>query len=135
ERAISARAAMSRHPWAIGLMQSRSTPGPATLRHHDAVIGTLRQAGFSIALAAHAFAALDSYIYGFAMQEASLPFRTGDETSQLAQAIMARFAAGEYPHLTELTVEHVLQPGYEFGDEFEFGLDLILYSLARVANG
>ena len=44
---------------------------------------------------------------------------------------MARFPAGEYPHLTELTVEHVLQPGYDYGDEFEFGLDLILDGLER----
>ena len=74
QRAISAREVLARHPWAIGLMESRTAPGPATLRHHDAVIGCLREAGFSIAMAAHAFSALDSYIYGFALQQASLPF-------------------------------------------------------------
>src|SRR5215211_4748909 len=74
QRAMSAREAMARHRWAIGLMESRTTPGPATLRHHDAVIGTLRAAGFSIQLAAHAYSALDSYTYGFALQELSLPF-------------------------------------------------------------
>jgi AcrR family transcriptional regulator len=131
ERAISARAALSRHRWAIGLMESRATPGPATLRHHDAVIATLRQAGFSIALAAHAFSALDSYIYGFALQEASLPFADGAETAQVTQMIMARFGSGEYPHLTEMAVEHILRPGYDYGDEFEFGLDLILDGLER----
>ena len=82
----SARAALARHRWAIGLMESRTSPGPATLRHHDAVIGCLRRAGFSVELAAHAFAAtLDSFIYGFALQEASLPFETPDETADLAQ--------------------------------------------------
>jgi len=131
QRAISARQVLSRHRWAIGLMESRSSPGPATLRHHDAVIGSLRQAGFSIALAAHAFSVLDSYIYGFALQEASLPFDTGEETAGLAQMIMARFTPGEYPHLTELTVGHVLQPGYNYGNEYEFGLDLILDGLER----
>ena len=45
ERAISAREVLARHPWAIGLMESRSTPGPATLQHHDAVIGCLLEAG------------------------------------------------------------------------------------------
>ncbi len=133
-RAISAREALSRHRWAIGRMESRATPGPATLRHHDAVIGTLRGAGFSIALAAHAYSALDSYIYGFAMQEPSLPFDTSAETAQVAQAIMARFSSGEYPHLTELAVEHVMQPGYDYGDEFEFGLDLILDGLERARH-
>ena len=131
ERAISVRGALTRHPWATPLMQSRSTPGPATLRHHDAVIGTLRSAGFPIALVAHAFSALDSYIYGFALQQRSLPFETGEETAELATAIMAQFPAGQYPHLVELTVEHVLQPGYDYGEEFALGLDLILDGLER----
>ncbi len=130
-RAISVRAVLARHPWAIGLMESRTTPGPATLRHHDAVIGTLRGAGFSIELAAHAYSALDSYLYGFALQEPSLPFQSPEETAKVAQMIMARFSSGQYPHLTEMTVEHVLQPGYDYGDEFEFGLDLILDGLER----
>ncbi len=130
-RAISTRDVLARHPWATRLMQSRTHPGPATLRHHDTVIGTLRRAGFSIELTAHALSALDSYIYGFALQQASLPFETGEETAELAAAIMAPFAAGEYPHLTELTVEHVLQPGYDYGDEFLFGLDLVLDGLER----
>ena len=80
-------------------------------------------------MAAHAFSVLDSYIYGFALQEASLPFDAGEETAELAQAILAQCPADEYPHLTELTVEHVLQPGYDYGDEFDFGLDLILDGL------
>jgi AcrR family transcriptional regulator len=131
QRALSARTVLSRHRWAIGLMESRTTPGPATLRHHDAVIGSLRGGGFSVAMAAHAFSVLDSYIYGFALQEANLPFDTGEETAELAQAILAQFPADEYPHLTELTVEHVLQPGYDYGNEYAFGLDLILDGLAH----
>jgi AcrR family transcriptional regulator len=131
KRAITARAVLSRHRWAIGLMESRSSPGPATLRHHDAVIGSLRNGGFSIELAAHAYSVLDSYIYGFALQEASLPFDTGAQTSELAQAILAPFPADEYPHLAELTFEHVLKPGYHYGREYEFGLGLILDGLDR----
>jgi len=131
ERAISAREVLSRHPWATALMDSRTAPGPATLRHHDTVIGTLREAGFSIELAAHAFSALDSYTYGFAMQEAALPFDTAEETAEVAEMILAQLPADEYPHLTELTIEHVLKPGYDYGDEYEFGLDLILDGLER----
>jgi AcrR family transcriptional regulator len=130
-RAISARQVLARHRWAIGLMESRATPGPATLRHHDRVIGILRNAGFSVGMAAHAFALLDSYIYGFALQEAGLPFDTAEETADLAQSIMAGMPADEYPHLTELAVKHVLQPGYEYGNEYEFGLELILDGLER----
>jgi hypothetical protein len=99
------------------------------LRHHDAVIGTLRGAGFSVEMAGHAFSVLDSYIYGFALQEASLPFDTAEETAEVAQTMLAELPAQEYPHLTEFAVERVLQPGYDYGNEFEFGLDLILDGL------
>jgi AcrR family transcriptional regulator len=130
-RAVSAREALRRHPWATGLMESRRTPGPANIRHHDAVLGVLRNAGFPVELAAHAYSLLDSYIYGFALQEASLPFHTPEETAEVAQEIMSEFPADEYPHLAEIATEHVLQPGYDYGDEFLYGLDLILDGLAR----
>jgi AcrR family transcriptional regulator len=131
QRADSARQVLSRHRWAIGLMESRASPGPATLRHHDAVIGSFRAAGFSVEMAAHAFSVLDSYVYGFALQEASLPFEAGEGTAELAEAILQQMPPDEYPHLTELTVEHVLRPGYDYGAEYGFGLDLILDALER----
>ena len=134
ERAVSAREALSRHPWAIGLMESRTSPGPATLRHHDTVIGRLREAGFSIEMAAHAYSVLDSYIYGFALQEVNLPFDTVEGTAQVVETILAQLSADKYPHLTEMAVEHVLQPGYEYGNEYEFGLDLILDGLERTRD-
>ena len=134
QRAISVREVLGRHRWAIGLMESRSSPGPATLRHHDAVLGCLRGAGFSVELTAHAYSLLDSYIYGFALQEASLPFGTTEETAQVAQDIAGQMPAGEYPHLAELVTAHALQPGYQYGREFEIGLDLILDALERIAN-
>jgi AcrR family transcriptional regulator len=130
-RAHSAREALRSHPWAVGLMESRTTPGPATLRHHDAVLGCLRSAGFPIPLTAHAYAALDSYVYGFALQEVTLPFESGEQTQELAATMMEQFPTGEYPHLVELAVEHVMRPGYSFADEFGFGLDLLLDGLER----
>jgi len=135
ERARSARQALGHHPWAIALMSSRTSPGPATLWHHNAVIGCLRAEGFSVRMAAHAFSAIDSYIYGFALQEATLPFGDNEEeTVEVAQMIMAQIPADEYPHLIELTVEHVLQPGYNYGDEFDFGLELILDGLEKARD-
>jgi len=132
KRAVSARQVLARHPWAIPLVSSRTSPGPATLRHHDAVLGSLRSGGFSVEMAAHAFSVLDSYIYGFAMQESTLPFGdTEEETVEVATAMMAQVSADEYPHLTELTVEHILRPGYDYSHEFEFGLDLILDGLQQ----
>ncbi|MFE7902262.1 TetR/AcrR family transcriptional regulator [Streptomyces sp. NPDC057424] len=128
-RADSARAVLRRHPWAIGLMDSRSQPGPATLRHHDAVIGTLRAGGFSVPLAAHAVSLIDSYLYGFVLQELSLPFRGAAELDEVAGAILRDMPADAYPHLAELATEHVLKPGYDYADEFVFGLTLILDAL------
>jgi len=131
QRAVSARRVLSHHRWAIGLMESRTSPGAATLRHHDAVVGCLRAAGFSVEMTAHAFAVMDSYIYGFALQEANLPFHTTGETSEVVEAILSQVPADEYPHLFELARFHVLQPGYDYGNEYDFGLDLILDSLER----
>jgi AcrR family transcriptional regulator len=130
KRANSAREVLGRHPWAVGLLESRTAPGPATLRHHDATIGTLRHAGFTVALTAHALALLDSYVYGFAVQEAALPFHGPDSATEVTGDIMRRFAAGEYPHLVEMATEHVLRPGYDFADEFAFGLDVVLDAMA-----
>ena len=132
KRARSARAALVRHPWALGLMDSRSAPGPANLRHHDAVLGCLRSSGFSVAAAAHAYSLLDSYIYGFALQELSLPFDASEGAASVAADVLELIPSGAYPHLEEVAREHVLKPGYSYADEFEIGLGLVLDALGRL---
>lgn len=134
-RAHDVRAALRRHPWSLGLLDSRRTPGPATLRHHEAVLGVLRGDGFDVPAAAHAYSVLDSYVYGFALQQASMPFDTAEESVALAREIVGRFADGEYPHLAEFAAEHVMVPGYDYGDEFAWGLDLVLDGLERLVEG
>jgi AcrR family transcriptional regulator len=134
-RASSARGVLRRHPWAIGLLESRTSPGPATLRHHDAVLGTLRGAGFSVEMTAHAYALIDSYVYGFALQEAALPFDGPETVAEVAEPMMEQFSTGDYPHLVEMATEYFIQPGYDFGNEFEFGLGLILDALTRSIPG
>jgi AcrR family transcriptional regulator len=128
-RAHSARTALSRHRWALGLMDSRRDPGPATLRHHDAVLGVLRDAGFTLPMAAHAISIIDSYISGFVLQEANLPVKTSDDLQDVAGHILEHLPADELPHLTEMIIDHALQPGYDFSSEFGYGLDLILDAL------
>jgi AcrR family transcriptional regulator len=130
-RAASARQVLRRHRWAIGLMESRTTPGPATLRHHDAVLATLRAAGFSLEMTAHAYALIDSYTYGFALQEAGLPFEGPDTVAPVAELIMKQFTDGDYPHLAEMTTDYYSKTSYDFGDEFDFGLNLILDALSK----
>jgi AcrR family transcriptional regulator len=128
-RVISARETLARHPWATGLMESRINPGPATLRYFDAVLGTFREAGFSVEMAAHAFSVLDAYIYGFALQEQSLPFDNAEESADVAEALLEHLPVDDYPHLFEMIVEHATQPDYDYANEFEFGLELILNGL------
>ncbi len=130
-RAVSVRQVLRRHPWAAPLMQSRTNPGPRTLGHLDALIGMLRGAGFSVVLTAHALSAVDAYVYGFAMQEKALPFDTEERSTELVQEILAAMPADEWPHLVEFSREHVLKPGYDYGQEFEWGLDLVLDGLER----
>ena len=135
ERASSARAAMMRHPWSITILESRSSPGPSTLRHHDAVLGACRRAGFSVKMAAHAFSLIDSYVYGFVVQEVNLPFDESSDLTEVVGSMMLPFSAEDYPYLLELTTEIILQPGYAYGNEFEYGLGLIVDSLEVAGRG
>ncbi len=132
-RAISVRQVLSRHPWATALMESRVRPGPANLRHHDLVMGSLREVGFSVWMALHAFNTVNSYIYGFALQETSMPFGTPEELAEVAEVMLQGLPADEYPYLREVVTDSMVS-GFEYADEFEFGLDLILDGIERVRD-
>jgi AcrR family transcriptional regulator len=141
-RAISTRHVLNRHRWAVGLMESRRSPGPASFRLHDAVLGCLREGGFSIELTIQAYSILDAYIYGFALQEKSVPFDTAEEAAAVAEEQAREFAeradeqqtaalAEEFPYLAEVVAGHVAKVGYDFATAFEYGLDLILDALEK----
>jgi len=135
-RANSARQVLVGHPWATALLQSRLHPGPATLRHHNAFIATLRTAGFSIELTAHAFALIDSYVFGFALSDNALPIHGPESVADTAASMMEQFFDAEaYPYLLEFTMEHVMRPDYDSGKEFEYGLAVILNGLAASLLG
>jgi AcrR family transcriptional regulator len=126
-RCVSAREVLARHQWAVPLMESRRSPGPATLRHHDAVVACLRST-LSLEMTGHAYATLDAFVYGFAVQEAALP-TPGDEMNEVADELATDELAEHFPALHEFATGRAMQPGYDFGDEFEYGLDLILDAL------
>ena len=130
-RAVSTREALKRHSWAIGLMESRR-PGPANLRNHNAVMGCLREAGFSFAMAVHAYSVQDAYIYGFALQERDLGFETAQSAGEAAQR-RADTVGGldDYPYLAEI-VTKLPQTGFDSAVEFAWGLDLILDGLEQL---
>jgi AcrR family transcriptional regulator len=129
-RAIAVRAVLARHPWALALMDSRSSPGPATLAHHDAVVGVLLNSGCSPAVAARAYTVVDAYIYGFVLQEAAMPDM--DPEAAVNEAIGS--TAEAYPHLAALAEGHLLRPGYSFAAEFEPGLDLVLDAVEALVD-
>lgn len=131
QRATSLYEVLLRHRWAIGLMEARVNPGPANLGHHDAVIGNLRAAGFDMAMIAHAYSLLDGYIYGFALTKMNIPFVTPEDVEAVTQSMLEPFPIGAYPNLAAFVEGHIMKPGYDFGDEFEYGLDLILDGLDR----
>ena len=130
-RAVSARAVLVRHRWAIPLLESRTNPGPANLRHHDAVLDVLLGAGFDSATATHAFNLLDSYIFGFVLQETNLPFSGPEELAEVGGAMLEHMPADEYPHLVKVATE-LMASGFDYAEEFEYGLDLLLDAVARV---
>jgi AcrR family transcriptional regulator len=129
ERGISARAALQHHPWAVGLMESRVHPGEASAVHHNATMGCLREAGFPFREAVHAYNLLDAYTYGFALQELTIPFETPEESGEMAATTVGE-RGGAYPYLAEVVVELGAR-GYDYTEEFEFGLDFILDGLER----
>jgi len=129
-RGISAHAVLLRHPWACPLLMSRPNVGPAMLRYVDSTLGTLRQAGFPIDLADHAWNAMDSHIYGYTLQKLNFPFAP-EQYGEAAETYLPRLPEGAYPHLTEMAV-HVMDGHYDGVTEFSFGLDLILDGLERL---
>ena len=134
ERAISARRVFQRHPWAVGLMEARANPGPASMRYYDTVIGSLRRGGFPIRLATRAFSLMDAYVFGYAAQEINLPFGSTEDLSVIAENIKEQLPAGEFPHFTEMILDYVLRPEWNFEEEFAFGIDLILDGLQRALD-
>jgi AcrR family transcriptional regulator len=133
-QSISTRAALRRHPWAITLMESRMTPGPANLRTHEDTITVLLDAGCSAVMATHAYNLVDSYVYGFALQEVNFPFSNAEELAAMSEEILANLQADEYPNSARVARE-LLTSGFDYADEFEFGLDLILDAIGPVLQG
>ncbi len=129
QEAASTRQVLARHPWATSLMESRTSPGPANLRHREAVTACLRRAGFSVVMATHANWLLNSYVYGYALQAASLPFDTADELAGMVDDVyLPQLPPDEFPYLNE-SAAALLAAGYDPTEEFSFGLDLVLAAL------
>jgi AcrR family transcriptional regulator len=137
KRAVSTRDALRRHPWAVGEMEGRGTHGPSNLKVHDAILGCLRAAGFSVEMTVRAMSVQDAYIYGFALQQIDMTPQTPEDFAAVAQQQMVDYAhaLADYPNLVEVVGGYVAKAGYDYDAEFRFGLDVILDGLERLLDG
>lgn len=138
-RAISAHEVLLRHPWASALFESRTTLSPVRLRYADSFLGVLREAGFSIKLAYNAFLTLDSYVYGFTLQEVNWAHGP-EEVPSVIERLSPQVPVNEYPRVAEV-MGFVMRSRTEragsaaaYESEFEFGLDLILDGFEALRN-
>ena len=134
-RSLSVREVLHRHPWALPFLESRRTPGPANMAYHDANIGCMRAAGFTAAQASQAYSVLDAFVYGFLLQELSLPFESGTEAVAMVTDEPFGDLLADYPHMAWFVSEVILQPGYSYEREFEPGLDLVIDGIAKAVSG
>ena len=132
-RAVSAHQVFGRHPWVPMLVDSRETSGPSRMLYFDWVLGTLVSAGFSLEGAVRAFSLLDSYIYGFGIQQFNMSADADASPEEMAQAILASIPAERYPYLHRMA-SHAMESGYDAEADFDFGLGLILDGLERILD-
>jgi AcrR family transcriptional regulator len=128
--AVSEREVLRRHRWAIRLLGARTSPGPATLGLYDAIFGCLREAGFSLELAGHAYGLLNSYTIGFVVQEATVPFETGAQAADHAEAALEGSPPDEYPYL-RAAIGRLVAERTDPQERFENSLDLILDAIEQ----
>jgi AcrR family transcriptional regulator len=132
--AISTHDAFIRHRWSCPLMMKTAAMIPSRMRWMEALLRTLREAGFSPNLTHHAYHALDSHITGFTLWQVSFPFQNREELIDLAAEFMKAIPVDEYPYVIEHAQEHLDEPDPNEPNEFDFGLDLILDGLERMRD-
>jgi AcrR family transcriptional regulator len=130
DRSRAMRDLLARHRWALSVLETRAHPGPATLAAHEAVLDVLRRSGFSIEASAHAFALLDAFVFGYALQEsmleaAGLPDSPAD--------LRAGMDLAAFPRIAETAELYTASPDYVFASSFEIGLGAVLDAIAGFA--
>ena len=132
--AISSHEVFLRHRWACSLMMHRPNASAGRMPWMEAVLRTLREAGFSADMTHHAYHALDSHITGFTLWQVNMPFETKAELVDMAEGFLSQIPADEYPYVIEHAEQHLAPSSPDGATEFEFGLDLILDGLERLRD-
>ncbi len=128
-RSRSMRDTLARHRWALAVMETRAHPGPATLTNHEAVLDVLRTSGFSLEAAAHAYAILDAFVYGFALQEAMLE-TVGVPTD--SASVMRGMDLRRFPRVAEMAAAYATADVYPLKDTFDVGLEIVMDGVQRL---
>lgn len=129
---ISAYDALVRHPWSAHLLLSGPGVSQPRLRQMEAILATLRRAGFSPQLTDRAYHALDSHVMGFALWVGGMNLGTREELAAKASALAETLAADEWPYLLEHVEQHLAPRHPDDEGDFAFGLELILDGLERL---
>ncbi|MGR0219932.1 TetR/AcrR family transcriptional regulator [Agromyces sp. ZXT2-6] len=131
DRSRAMRDLLARHRWALSVLETRAHPGPSTLAAHEAVLDVLRRAGFSVEASAHAFALLDAFVFGYALQESML------ETAGLPDSpadLRAGMDLAAFPRIAEAAALYAASTDYVFASSFEIGLGVVLDGIAGFAD-
>ena len=131
--AMSAHDVFEHHPWAANLTLSASGTRPARWRYMNAILGGLREAGFSVETTDLAYHAFESHIAGFTLWASQLQVDP-EELPDLAAAFVSQLPVDEFPYLIEHVDQHLKERSPENEGAFAFGLDLILDGLERIRD-
>jgi AcrR family transcriptional regulator len=129
---LSAHAALKRHPWAAGLLMAPARVRPARLEFMNALLGALRNSGFSADTTYHAYHVLDAHIIGFSLWQSTHDFALPDEIGDVHAFLDRMIPRERFPHLNEHGLQHLEPGGFQDTSAFEYGLDLLLDSLERL---
>ncbi len=129
-RALTAHRVLMQHPWATMLLVSRMNIGPNMLRYIDRTVGCLREAGFSWAMADHAWNTLDAFVYGFTLQRLNFPLEP-QQYAPAAKQFLPLIPVEQFPYMNGLSQE-IIAGRHDGLQHLELGLELLLNGLEQL---
>jgi hypothetical protein len=120
---------LRRHRWAAHLLVTGLRVQPPRLGYMDALLATLRRAGFDADRTYHLYHLIDGFIFGFSLWEIAYT-STAPDVEKRAAKLMESIPWDDYPHLAEHRDQHMSEGAHREVSSFDVGLDLILGGLS-----